>query len=438
MSEHDASPNEMVGAGKVIGRPSRTAATSAVKAHVAVLKGKPLRAAIGEELRAVEKLGGKERRFVAWAVRELSRHLRRIDLSLKAHGWPPSKLQLPEDQAIFRYAIWRRELTGASAERVMVELKLPGPTRPRSLPDQVLEKELAREVRLDFGGTPLEQYAAKHSFPAWLAEGLARVAPEGEIEAVLEALNREPFMTFRARPASSRDALVAELVAEGYPVVACPEAPGALRMDDEGRAIFESRWMKQGRLQVMDLGSQLLGELCRAQPGQVAVDFCAGAGGKTILLADAVGPQGRVYAWDNSPKRLKEARERIGQLKLRHVSFPAEPRLDLADIVLVDAPCSGTGTLAREPDQKWKLNPKSVAELVVKQREILDTVARQVKPGALLVYGTCSLLHEEDEGQVEAFLARHPSFTLEESLRVWPHRLDGGGFFGARLRRAAD
>ncbi len=420
----------------VVGRPSRAGATAALEAHVAVMKGKPVRAAISEALAKAEKLGGNDRRFVAWAVRELSRHLRRLDLSAKARGLGAAKLHLPEDQAIVRYALWRKELTQAPVKRVIAEVALPGPIRPRSIPDTILEKELSREVTLDFGGTPLEQAATRHSFPSWLAEAIAACAPQGEAEAILEALNREPFLTFRARPESSRDELVEDLRAKGIDVVACPEAPGALRMADEGRAIFESRFMKEGRLQVMDLGSQLLGHLCQAQPGQTVVDYCAGAGGKTLLLADAVGPTGRVYAWDKNQGRLKEGRRRIDELRLRHVSFPKEPRLDLADIVLVDAPCSGTGTLSREPDQKWKLNRKKVDELVREQAQILDTVAAALRPGAALVYGTCSVLAEEDEGQVEAFLARQKGFRLEQSLRVWPHRIDGGGFYGARLRRA--
>jgi 16S rRNA (cytosine967-C5)-methyltransferase len=191
--------------------------------------------------------------------------------------------------------------------------------------------------------------------------------------------------------------------------------------------------MKEGRLQVMDLGSQLLAGLCQAKPGMVAVDYCAGAGGKTIALADAVGPTGRVYAWDNSPKRLQEAKRRVQELKLRHVTFPTPVRIDLADVVLIDAPCSGTGTLSREPDQKWKLTWKKVEELVQTQLEILATVAPQVKPGGVIVYGTCSLLQAENEAVVDAFLARTKGWARGEQLRVWPHRIDGGGFFGARL-----
>ena len=427
--------------GQVSGRPSRAACAAAIKAHVAVLKGEPLRRAIGDTLSSPqhEKLGGKERRFVAFAARELSRHQRRLDLVAKAHGWPPSKLQLTEDQAIFRYALWRTVITGATPARALVELALPGPIRPRSLPDAVLAKELARDVQVDLGPTPLEQAANRHSFPTWLALAIERCAPPGELEAVLEALNREPFLTLRARPNGTRDELLAALRAAGHDVAPCAEAPDAIRVVEESRAVFESRWMKEGRLQVMDLGSQLLAGLCRAAPGQTVVDFCAGAGGKTIFLADAVGPTGRVYAHDNSPRRLKEARSRCAELKLRHVSFPVEPRLDLAEIVLVDAPCSGVGTLGREPDQKWKLNTKAIADFAKTQLGILDELAGKVRPGTVVVYGTCSLLREEDEDVVERFLARHPDFRADgEALRVWPHRVDGGGFFGARLKKVSE
>ncbi len=420
--------------GQVVGKPTRAAVSAAIKAHVAVIKGKPLRAAISEQLFENEKLGGKERRFVAFASRELSRHLRRVDLSAKAHGWPPSKLSLPEDLAILRFALWRKELTHASAARTSLELALPGPIRPRSLPDAVLAKILGQEVTLELGKTPVDRAANIHSFPTWLAEAISASAPQGQLEPILEALNREPFMTFRVRPPGSRDQLLEAANAEGFALVPCADAPDAVQVSDERRAIFDSRWVKEGRLQVMDLGSQQLAALCRPTEGQTVVDYCAGAGGKTIYLADAVGPKGRVYAWDNNPKRLKEGKQRVGEAKLRHVSFPNEPRLDLADLVLVDAPCSGTGTLGREPDQKWKLSKDAVVEFTKTQRQILDQVSAKMKAGAVLVYGTCSVLRDEDEAVVEGFLAQHPEFSLDgPMLRVWPHQIDGGGFFGARL-----
>jgi len=313
----------------------------------------------------------------------------------------------------------------------MTEIQLPGPIRPRGVPDQFIRDETNKQVEVDWGSTPLERAANLHSFPTWLAEKIAAIAPEGEVDAVLEALNREPTLTLRVRPPGSRDALLPEL--KDFPVEACAEVPDAIRVTDGSRAIFESRWMKEGRLQVMDLGSQLLAAFCEAKPGQSVVDYCAGAGGKTLVLADAVGPTGRVYAWDLSEKRLAEAKSRVGELKLRHVSFPSQPRIDLADLVLIDAPCSGTGTLGREPDQKWKLTAKEIETLTATQLGILKDVSKRLKPGAAMIYGTCSVLREENEGVVERFLGANPGFKLTAALRVWPHRVEGGGFFGARL-----
>ena len=167
--------------------------------------------------------------------------------------------------------------------------------------------------------------------------------------------------------------------------------------------------------------------------GQTVVDYCAGAGGKTIALADLVGPKGRVLAWDISPRRLNEAKRRAKQLKLQQVSFPKAVRLDEADLVLVDAPCSGTGTLSREPDQKWKLHHKDIAEYAKKQSAILDEVAAKMRPDATLVYATCSVLRTENEEVVDAFVKAHPLWRCEEAMHVWPHESEGGGFFGARL-----
>ena len=248
----------------VPGLASRKAATAALTAAVAVVKGTPLRRAIAEALEGGGNLGGKERRFVAFAARELSRHLRRLELSARAHGWPTSRLQLPEDQVILRYAIWRRELTHAPVEKILTEVGLPGPIRPRGLPDTVLRAVLAEAVEPAWGATPLDRAASRHSFPTWLAERLQAVAPPGELEPLLEALNREPELTLRVRPPGSREALLPALAAAGLAVVPCPEAPDAIRVADGGRAIFESRFMKEGRLQVMDLGSQLLAGFCAA------------------------------------------------------------------------------------------------------------------------------------------------------------------------------
>ena len=425
---------EPPGFGEVQGRPSRPAAATAIKAHQAALTGRPLRAAISEALANEPKLGGKERRFASWAARELSRHQRFIDLLAKTHGHAPSGFSLEGDLAILRYTLWRRHLTHASAERTLFEVALPGPLRPRSIPDALLAK-VCLTLEPPLPPDPLERSATVHSFPNWLATAIARSAPEGEVDAVLAALNRDPVIWMRVRPPGSREEVLQKLRAEGIEVEAGP-AEDSIKLTDEGRGIFESKPMKSRRLQVMDLGSQLIANLCAPKPGATVIDWCAGAGGKSFALADLVGPTGKVYATDLKRSRLDDARRRGRELSIRNVTFPDKVRLSEADVVLVDAPCSGSGTLGREPDQKWKLQWKKVEELIATQQKILDEVVAGVRDDCVIVYGTCSVLKEENEGVIDAFLKRHPAWQVDgQPLRVWPHRIEGGGFFAARLTK---
>jgi len=172
---------------------------------------------------------------------------------------------------------------------------------------------------------------------------------------------------------------------------------------------------------VQDEGSQLLGYLVAPKRSDMVVDFCAGAGGKTLLLGALMHSHGRLYAFDVSDKRLNNLKPRLKRSGLSNV----HPQLiahehdtkikrlaGKIDRVLVDAPCSGLGTLRRNPDLKWRQTPEAIAELTVKQRAILDSAAKLVKAGGRLVYATCSILPEENEGIVEAFLAAHPEFEL--------------------------
>jgi 16S rRNA (cytosine967-C5)-methyltransferase len=194
----------------------------------------------------------------------------------------------------------------------------------------------------------------------------------------------------------------------------------------------------------------------------MVVDFCAGAGGKTLSLGALMRSTGRLYAFDISPKRLAGLKPRLARSGLSNVH---PQRIEGAndarvkrlagkiDRVLVDAPCSGLGTLRRDPDMKWRQTPEDVAELVEKQGSILAGAARLVKPGGRLVYATCSILEEENRGIAGSFLAGHAQFTLRsasevfrkerialdtgEYLELWPHRHGTDGFFAAVFERAA-
>ncbi|WP_256561412.1 RsmB/NOP family class I SAM-dependent RNA methyltransferase [Pyxidicoccus xibeiensis] len=441
-----------------MGRPSRRAATAALQAHISVLRGEPLKAALADALREAEGLGGQERRFTALAVRELSRHQRLLDLAARLLGHPPGKLVMTEDQALVRYALWRRVFCGEGWTRIGPEVRLPGPVRPRTIKDDLLQTLV--EAPLPEAPLPestAERLAMRYSFPNWLVNRLAQVYPEPVLEGLLASLDEEPGLHFRVRPPGTRDAVLAALAEEGVAAEAVAAAPDAVRVVDASHRIFETKVMKSGKLQVQDVGSQLITEMCRPAGGSLAgltvADVCAGAGGKTLALADFVGPTGKVLAGDRSRRRLAEARERVRHFSLRQVAFPHPLPLSEADVLLIDAPCSGTGSLAREPDQKWKLTAQEISKYQTTQSELLDEVARQAKPGALVVYATCSVMPEEDEAVVEGFLAKHPDFTLEPVgdvlgaeraalaaegpyLRALPPRVPGGGFFAARLRKS--
>src|SRR5574343_1082384 len=204
---------------------------------------------------------------------------------------------------------------------------------------------------------------------------------------------------------TNREALLEKLAADGIAAEAAPLSPMAIRLRDKP-ALAKTALFLEGAYEVQDEGSQLLGYLVEPKRGEMVVDFCAGAGGKTLLLGALMRNTGRLYAFDVSDKRLTNLKPRLARSGLSNVhpvviASENDPRVKrLAgklDRVLVAAPCSGLGTLRRNPDLKWRQSEKAVAELVAKQTAILDSAARLVKSGGRLVYATCSVLPQENE-----------------------------------------
>lgn len=308
--------------------------------------------------------------------------------------------------------------------------------------------------------------AVRRDLPDWLDERL--LANFGsEIEALSTALNRPAPLDLRVNPLkTTREAVLARLVADGIAAEACAYSPLGIRLADKP-ALARHPLFVAGDIEVQDEGSQLLGFLVAPKRGEMVADFCAGAGGKTLLLGALMRSTGRLYAFDVSEKRLANLKPRLARSGLSNVHpLRIESENDqkvkrLAgkfDRVLVDAPCSGLGTLRRNPDLKWRQTPESVAELVGRQGNILTAAARLVKPGGRLVYATCSLLAEENDGVVETFLAAHPDFVPlaadeildrqgvalagressssgEDALRLLPHVHGSDGFFALAMAR---
>jgi 16S rRNA (cytosine967-C5)-methyltransferase len=253
----------------------------------------------------------------------------------------------------------------------------------------------------------------------------------------------------------------AELEKHGIAVVPTPFSPWGLRMNAKPN-LSKLTLFEKGVIEVQDEGSQLLALLLDAKRGEMVADFCAGAGGKTLALGAAMRNTGRLYAFDTSAHRLEAMKPRLARSGLSNIhpvaiAHERDDRIKRLrgkmDRVLVDAPCTGLGTLRRNPDLKWRQSTEAVAELTVKQAAILASAARLLKPGGRLVYATCSLLTAENEEIAQAFSAAHPNFKPlsvkdllsdfevaqadslctpdGQYLRLWPHRHGTDGFFAA-------
>lgn len=272
------------------------------------------------------------------------------------------------------------------------------------------------------------------NYPAWLTLHL-EAALGRDLLRETAALNGEAALDLRANllKARDREQVRAALAQEGVEAARTPLSPLGLRVFERiPLATLPS--FRNGMVDVQDEGSQLAALLADAQPGMRVVDFCAGAGGKTLALAAAMQNRGHLIACDVSEARLERATQRLRRAGASIVQRKAlsserdkwvKRHAGSFDRVFVDAPCTGTGTWRRNPDAKWRLMPRDLAELTVLQGEILASAARLVRPGGRLIYATCSLLREENEAQVERFLAAHPEFFLVPVDSVWRATVGG-------------
>ncbi len=305
----------------------------------------------------------------------------------------------------------------------------------------------------------------RHNLPEWLVEPLkAQLADEGAngFWSFVNTINNPAPLDLRVNSMTAKRADVeAELNKAKITCSPTPYSPLGLRLKDKPSLAKVDAFMR-GAIEVQDEGSQLLAMLVDAKRSEMVVDFCAGAGGKTLAIGAAMRNTGRLYAFDTSAHRLDALKPRLARSGLSNVhpvaiAHERDDRIKrLAgkiDRVLVDAPCSGLGTLRRNPDLKWRQTPATIEELTKLQSAILQSAARLLKSGGRLVYATCSLLPQENEAIAEAFSAANPDFKLEpveqiltelkvenaaflcgtggNYLRLWPHKHSTDGFFAA-------
>ena len=408
--------------------------------HAEVLLSELLRSSFPADLvvshyfRQHRELGHADRGFVAETVFSVLR--RKRSLSARCADEVTSRRLLLAALACL-HGMNRRELAVVLSES---ESKWLGQAKAVHLDD------LPPAVRLDL--------------PDWLHGELSRQFAAEAVEQLAAALNQPAPLDLRVNALKAhRQEVLARLLADGLTAAPCPYSPLGIRLAGKP-ALSRHPLFLDGSIEVQDEGSQLLGFLLQPRRGEMVADFCAGAGGKTLLLGAMMRSQGRLYAFDVDERRLARLKPRLARSGLSNV-HPV--RIDserdtkirrLAgklDRVLVDAPCSGLGTLRRNPDLKWRQTPASVAELCTKQGAILAAAGDLLKPGGRLVYATCSVLEAENEVIVQNFLARFPEFVLcsaqeilarqeiaidvGERLRLLPQHHGTDAFYGAVMER---
>ncbi|WP_024901712.1 RsmB/NOP family class I SAM-dependent RNA methyltransferase [Robbsia andropogonis] len=407
--------------------------TETLLAEVLQFSG-PADAAVSRFFRTHSKLGHAERGVIAEAIYAvLRRKMEFAHLAEGGSGSPTRRLTLLG----LMQTVGRAALKHVVAPQEREWLEHVATIDPTSLPLRI-----------------------RTNLPDWIYQALATRFSNEELAALAAALNYPAPLDLRVNTLKvNRDKAGEAMVELGQELEDTPYSPLGLRLAGKP-ALTKMQPFQDGWVEVQDEGSQLLCQLVAPKRGEMVVDFCAGAGGKTLALGAMMRSSGRLYAFDIAERRLAKMKPRMARSGLSNVHpivIDSENDVKIRrlagkiDRVLVDAPCSGLGTLRRNPDLKWRQSPSTITELQPKQLSILTAAARLLKPGGRLVYATCSLLHEENEAIVERFLATHPDFVLVPAntvlaeqkvpldtgsyLSLLPHRHATDGFFAAVLTR---
>jgi 16S rRNA (cytosine967-C5)-methyltransferase len=404
-------------------------------------------------------LGSHDRRFISDTVFGMIRHRRLIEALLEQFIVEHSEAELLNHRHD-RYLPLFTLFTATIEKMPSIEISEGLSSRwqmtfPKVNLDEFL-KWIEQNASLKF--LPNEQYVrlgVRYSFQDWMVEEFQKQFGD-ETEQLLDALNQSAPITLRVNLLKTdREQCQARLQGEGIETVPTELSPVGLiakkRFQSQSSQAFKDGWFE-----MQDEGSQLISLIASPKSGDVVIDACAGAGGKTLHLAELMKNEGEIVAIDIERKRLEELQSRanragitIIRTMLRNEVLP-ENFFSKADLVLVDAPCSGTGTIRRNPALKWSVNESLVKHYAEQQMNILEENSRYVKQGGKLVYATCSLMRQENEEIVEAFLEKHNYFTLRTPKEEWikyhlsfspnaiallPHRHQTDGFFVVILNR---
>ncbi|MES1021571.1 16S rRNA (cytosine(967)-C(5))-methyltransferase [Gloeocapsa sp. BRSZ] len=410
-------------------------------------------------------LSSVDRRLVTELVYGSVRRQRSLDALIDQLAKKKAQQQPPDLRIILHLGLYQLRyldhIPDAAAVNSTVELaKKNGFSGLASFVNGLLRQYLrlaSGEDPLKLPDNPVERLGILHSYPDWIIEVWLKQFGYKETEQLCEWFNKPPAIDLRINPLRASVEKVATALQDvGVGVTRVANLPQALRFTTSTGAIEKLPGFDAGWWTVQDSSAQLVSHILDPQPGEVVIDACAAPGGKTTHIAELMQDTGTIWACDRTVSRLKKLQQNIARLQLKSIQIcTGDSRnlpqfVNIADRVLLDAPCSGLGTLHRHADARWRQTPETVKELTVLQTELLTHVATWVKPGGVLVYATCTLNYEENEAIAQAFLTQHPRWRIEHPaansigapyatslgwMQILPHRQSMDGFFIVRLQK---
>lgn len=401
----------------------------------------------------------KAKNLVCELVYGVVRRQRYLDALIDQLGKKKAQQQPPDLRIILHLGLYQlcylNQVVGAIAVSSSVELtKKFGLAKLSGVVNGLLRNYQRLDTPLVLPEDPVQSLGILHSFPDWLVAHWLDILGLEETTQLCQWFNQPPSLDLRVNILQSdRDTVASALTDYGLNVTKLDNVPQALRIEGSRGSIQQLPGYDSGWWSIQDSSAQLVTHLLNPQPGEKIIDACAAPGGKTTHIAELMGDTGEIWACDRSPQRLKKVQANAQRLQLKSISVHpldssnAQLSQD-ADAVLVDAPCSGNGTLHKRPDLRWRQIPEQIPALVSLQQQILNQGATWVKPGGRLVYATCTLNPAENEQIVHNFLANNPQWfiaspnsdfplaalvTPDGWLKIWPHRQQMDGFFMVRF-----
>ncbi|MEA5554267.1 16S rRNA (cytosine(967)-C(5))-methyltransferase [Anabaena cylindrica UHCC 0172] len=407
----------------------------------------------------------RDHRLTTELVYGCVRRQRTLDTLIDQIATKKARQQPPDIRTILHIGFYQlryqEKIPASAAVNTTVELAkengLPGLTGfVNGLLRQYLRLAEKTPEPLKLPENPVERLGILYSFPDWIIEVWLAQLGFAETEKLCAWMNQTPNIDLRVNILrSSLEEVESAFKSAGVLVKPIPHLPQALRLIGSNGLIQNLPGFREGWWTIQDSSAQLVGHLLDPQPGEVVIDACAAPGGKTTHSAELMGDKGKIWACDKTASRLRKLQDNARRLNLQSIeiytgdSCNSPQFYNQADRLLLDAPCSGLGTMHRHADARWRQTPESIQQLSLLQTNLLSHTSNFVKDNGVLVYATCTLHPAENEEVISRFLADHPHWQIEPPrqdltatyitppgwLKVWPHQQEMDGFFMVRLRK---